>query len=513
MSSVSKADSSAAEAAKKFYADAVSSIMEGDVAELDRLVREFLKVHKDVTLEDIIMRFHSEGKTFLHLAASTGNYTIVESIISQSANPTELINLADIMGMTPFINATISESSKIMNYFISLGADVNARNKDGAGALHFAAGDGSVERLTILVNANVDLTAVSTSGTALHWACGKGRGDAVRYLLEKDCPLDIQGSGGLPAIILAAASFSDECVSLLVQAGADLGFIVTGNLTVLHLAAENGLELSVKSILESPNESGRSSCTIPTDDDNLPLHLAAMGGHRSIVELLLPFSPISALPNAGVHIGPESLASLPNTPFKTELLNVSSSEDQLIEDIMADGKVRLAAWEDKYMAEDKEEAPSLPKPGKEEPVLPDLTPITDPAIIERVDELKVAGNAHFREKEFSRAIECYRQAIELFPSNEVLWSNSSAAKLSAGDYDGALHDAEVCRRLKPEWTKGCFRLAAARLALEMYEEAAIAAFEGTKLDQDNADLKSILREAVKQGQLAHQAKLARENSM
>lgn len=180
MSSVSKKDYAQAQAAKKFFADAVSSIMEGDVAELNNLVKEFLQKHPDVTLEDILMRFHSEGKTFLHLAASTGNYTVVESIVSQMSNAKEMVNLADIAGMTPFINATISESSRIMSYFIELGADVNARNKDGASALHFAAGDGSVERMEILFAAGADVSIVSTAGSALHWATGKGKADAIR---------------------------------------------------------------------------------------------------------------------------------------------------------------------------------------------------------------------------------------------------------------------------------------------------------------------------------------------
>lgn len=180
MSSASSKDYAQAEAAKKFFANAVTSIMEGDISELNCIVKEFLRTHPDVTLEDVLLRFHSEGKTFLHLAASAGNFNIVENIVSQLAQPVELINKADIAGMTPFINATISESTRIMSYFIGLGANVNAQNKDGASALHFAAGDGSVERLELLLGAGADISLVSTAGTALHWACGKARADAIR---------------------------------------------------------------------------------------------------------------------------------------------------------------------------------------------------------------------------------------------------------------------------------------------------------------------------------------------
>lgn len=36
---------------------------------------------------------------------------------------------------------------------------------------------------------------------------------------------------------------------------------------------------------------------------------------------------------------------------------------------------------------------------------------------------------------------------------------------------------QVCRRLKPDWQKACYRMAVARLALGRYEDAALAAWE------------------------------------
>lgn len=60
----------------------------------------------------------------------------------------------------------------------------------------------------------------------------------------------------------------------------------------------------------------------------------------------------------------------------------------------------------------------------------------------------------------------------------------------------------------PAWPKACFRLAKARLALKMYEDAAVAAFEGCKLDDTNIDLKNLLREAVALGKEEHQRKIA-----
>ncbi len=47
-----------------------------------------------------------------------------------------------------------------------------------------------------------------------------------------------------------------------------------------------------------------------------------------------------------------------------------------------------------------------------------------------------------------------------------------------------------------------------RLALDQFEDAAVAAFEGCKLDDKNEELKALLKLAVKRGQQAHQKTLS-----
>ena len=311
--------------------------------------------------------------------------------------------------------------------------------------------------------------------------------------------INARSSSGLPAIFLAAAAFSDECVSALVEAGADLGFIVTGNLTLLHMCAENGLISSVARILEAPADVGRECAKIPTVDGNVPCHLAAMAELRQIVELLLPFTPWEVLPRESISDAVVSLS--PGELFTSALIPPGSSLNSLVDSIIADGKIRLQQWEAKY------NPPHLPTSTPvAAPVHPDIVPVTDPEIIAKADTLKVVGNGHFSRGEFQEAVEAYNQACSLQPDNHVLWSNSSAAKLSAGDLEGAVRDAEICRRLNPKWPKGCYRLASARLALGLYEDAAVAAFEGTKLDENNSELKQILKEAVRLGRLEYEKK-------
>ncbi len=47
-------------------------------------------------------------------------------------------------------------------------------------------------------------------------------------------------------------------------------------------------------------------------------------------------------------------------------------------------------------------------------------------------------------------------------------------------------------------------LRTARMACGLFEDAAVAAFEGIKLDNNNEDLKALTKEAVRRGKVEHQ---------
>jgi stress-induced-phosphoprotein 1 len=48
----------------------------------------------------------------------------------------------------------------------------------------------------------------------------------------------------------------------------------------------------------------------------------------------------------------------------------------------------------------------------------------------------------------------FSQAIELDPSNHVLYSNRSGAYASLKSYEKALEDANKTTEIKPDWAKG-----------------------------------------------------------
>jgi len=485
--------------AQTYFGQAIELCMKGDLPGLKDLATQFVKASPEYKIPEIFQTFQSEGKTFLHIACSSGYLEIFEFIFEKCKNHS-LLNAKDKNGFTPLMNATISESDSIMKFLLEHKADVNIQNNDGAAAIHFASSDGSVDRMMMLIHHNANIHVMSQSGNALHWAAGKGRAKAIQLLLSRGCEVDALSPSGLPAIFLAAVSNSDDCVRILVEAHASTGFIVSGNLTVLHVCAEHGLQSSVNAIIAT--SMGQKCCKVLTVDGNAPIHLAAMGGHTEIMRALLPYS--------------------------ADVLDVNSS----IESLLADGKRRLDLWNKKYGHEssssssssssdptasastDNNNANSHSQTTADDVsrLFDSLVSVKSPEDDRKAEEEKSKGNTAFKEKKYIDAIQFYTSAIQYNNKNVSVWSNRSSAYLSTNQPRLALIDAEICRRLDHTWPKGCYRLAAARLALGQYEDAAVAAFEGVKLDGASKELKELLQKAVKLGQEEHQQKVKQQTN-
>jgi tetratricopeptide (TPR) repeat protein len=75
--------------------------------------------------------------------------------------------------------------------------------------------------------------------------------------------------------------------------------------------------------------------------------------------------------------------------------------------------------------------------------------VTRTTLIASDTTLQAKGNAAFSAGNYTDAVSFFSQAIELDPSNHVLFSNRSASHASLKDYEAALDDAKKCVSLKP----------------------------------------------------------------
>eukprot|EP00002_Diphylleia_rotans_P021449 TRINITY_DN4173_c0_g1_i1.p1 TRINITY_DN4173_c0_g1~~TRINITY_DN4173_c0_g1_i1.p1 ORF type:complete len:453 (+),score=100.92 TRINITY_DN4173_c0_g1_i1:71-1429(+) len=87
------------------------------------------------------------------------------------------------------------------------------------------------------------------------------------------------------------------------------------------------------------------------------------------------------------------------------------------------------------------------------------------------DEKKNLGNKALTENHFEDAINLYTEAIELNPSNAILWSNRAQAHIKMEEYGSAVEDASKSIELDPNYLKGYFRRGSAYMALFKYKDA------------------------------------------
>jgi len=116
---------------------------------------------------------------------------------------------------------------------------------------------------------------------------------------------------------------------------------------------------------------------------------------------------------------------------------------------------------------------------------------------DKVEALKAEGNAALSAGKFEDAVKLYSEAIELDPTNHVLWSNRSAAHAKAEQWDEALTDANKTVELNPSWARGYSRKGAAHHGLMEFDEAIAAYKKGLELEPDSATFKSAIQEVDK----------------
>ena len=81
------------------------------------------------------------------------------------------------------------------------------------------------------------------------------------------------------------------------------------------------------------------------------------------------------------------------------------------------------------------------------------------------DKLKGQGNAAMQQKDYSKAIDLYTQALNLNPLNPIYLSNRAAAYSATGNHEDAKNDAEMAVAADPSFAKAWSRLGLAKFAL------------------------------------------------
>lgn len=355
---------------------------------------------------------------------------------------------------------------------------VNSVEAGGYSALHFAAFNGDVEMLQLLLEHKADLNAENFDGnTPLVMAVKGNQRESIRMLVNAGADVNHESDSGSTAAHYAASMAYLDCLRLLVELGAKTIYAESEAGTLLHWACHSGDVNCVGAVIyefkvpvNAVDKHGGSA-----------LFTALFMKKVEVVEFLVEHG-------AAVNV---AIAADGTTPLHIAVEHANAECVRLLYSCGADADAKnnegvsprdLAKTVSNSNAGKELEKPQVPKK-------------------KRADEaarFKNQGNKVFQQGENVKAAKFYTLAIHLDCTNHVYFSNRAACYFNQQFYMGAYWDSLRCISLDPNWPKGYLRKAATELALKRYTDALTTASQGLKLDPSNKDLQQVKDEAFKQ---------------
>ncbi|ORC84614.1 putative ankyrin repeat family protein [Trypanosoma theileri] len=352
------------------------------------------------------------------------------------------------------------------------------------------------------------INSVEAGGfAALHFAAFNGDLDMIRMLLEYHPDLELRNYDGNTPLIMAAKGHQNEAIRLLVDAGADVNFKTPTGGTAAHFAASMGYVDTVRLLVELGADVLHLNCETGT-----VLHWAAHSGDPNcigamIYEFKLPIDvkdvhggtalftalfmkKVEAVEFLLEHgADPEAVIEGDlSTPLHIAVEHANTECVKLLLSFGANPNVVNKSGETPVMLAEKAGNNSALKE-LQKPVL------TEEKRKEEAARFKAQGNKVFESGENVKAAKFYTLAIHMDNKNHVYFSNRAAAYFNQRHYMGAYWDAQRCLVLAPEWPKGYFRKAATELAMKKIDEALQTCDQGLRLDPKNKDLLTTKEEA------------------
>lgn len=193
-----------------------------------------------------------DGRTPLHLAAATGNLSIVKLLLSAQTD----INAVDGNGRTPLHSAVHWKAKSVIIELLKQGADPQIADTDLLTPICYGVRMADVELLRFMIQNGMDINegSIVELPTPLHIAVQNGSWKMARFLLESGAdPFAKDIDGSIP-LLLAARLGHRSLVDVLLNTEYSLGDQLnetdyTGN-TVLHYAASNGWSEIVEKLIQ-----------------------------------------------------------------------------------------------------------------------------------------------------------------------------------------------------------------------------------------------------------------------
>ena len=213
-------------------------------------------------------------------AVQHGDKARVASLLKGHAD----VNAPQRDGATALHWAAYLDDADTAALLIRAGASVDSPNHYGVTPLALAATNGNAAIVTLLVKGGADPNRTVRAGeTPLMLAARADRADAVKALLEAGAQVDAKETwNGQTALMWAAAAGHAPVVQVLIDRGADVHARSNAGTTPLLFAARHGDVGTVRALLAAGADVNEKR-----PDAATPLLVAVINGHAELVELLL----------------------------------------------------------------------------------------------------------------------------------------------------------------------------------------------------------------------------------
>ncbi|KAJ3687202.1 hypothetical protein LUZ61_016366 [Rhynchospora tenuis] len=394
-------------------------------------------------------------------AASSGNLRVLKEVANELDEGKGVVDkikeIKDAKGHNAFHLAAYHGRTEICQYFVE---DL------GETALFPAVMGGREETASYLINHGANPVVSNELGyTPLHYAAKRGHEKLVKYLISSGVPVDVTfgHSVGGP-IIIAALCGQTSTVKVLLEHHADVNSSTSTDYTPLFSSVFGGSLECTKLLIKAGA------------DLNLKCPLA-IAVHRGLTEIIKCLLEAGADPNVRNEYGwlPLEIAVAYGRQHIVEILFPLTSPVPEVHEWSVDGiyqYVKSNVFLEKY----------------------------EVMLEKKVADVKVKGADSFRKKDYLAAISFYTKAIDIDSvigsGDAALFSNRSLCWHRMREGDRALDDALMAKRLGPEWPKAYYRIGAAMMLLEEYEQASEAFMDALLLDPTNKEIEEAHRKAV-----------------
>jgi ankyrin repeat protein len=198
-----------------------------------------------------------DGSTPLHWAAYRVDPELVRTLLDRGARA----DAVNRYGASPLSEAVRVANVALVAMLLEAGAEANVANEDGQTALMLAArtGDVAVAELLVEFGADVNRREGFRDQSAVMWAAAQAHPAMTAFLVAQGADLSVRArandwasqisseprvqyrpTGGLTPLLYAVRAGCQDCVTTMVEAGADIDRPNPDGMTPMMMALDNG---------------------------------------------------------------------------------------------------------------------------------------------------------------------------------------------------------------------------------------------------------------------------------